>query len=76
MRYLDIMMRVRFGRAKIHRTKDTEIPDDAYDFAFMGSSDDEAEILFMLPVDPDSKMKSKVNEIMHHLHGASKGGYR
>jgi CobQ-like glutamine amidotransferase family enzyme len=64
------------GRAKIYSDKDTEIPDDAYDFAFWGAGQDEADIVYMLPSNPDDAIKSKVTEIMHHLHGASKGGYK
>jgi hypothetical protein len=68
-------MKVRFGRAKIYSDKDTEIPDDAYDFAFWNKGDDWAEIIYVLPADPDSVIKSKVTEILHHLN-TSKGGYK
>lgn len=68
-------MKVRYGKSTIYRDKDTEIPDDAYDFAFWNQSDESAEIIYILPATPDDVIKSKVTEILHHLN-TSKGGYK
>ena len=65
-------MKVRLGSATIYKNRDTEIPDDAYDFAFWAVGPEEATILYILPSNPDSATKAKVTEIMHHLHGEYK----
>jgi hypothetical protein len=69
-------LKVRYGLATIYRDKDTEIPDDAFDFAFLGSDEKQAFIIYMLPSTPDDIMKVRVNEIVHHLHGMKQGGYK
>ncbi len=62
-------MKLKLGVSKVSIHEETEVPDDAFDYAFIGNGSEEATIFYLVPTDPDSALKTKVTEILHHLQG-------